>query len=156
MTSIDSYATTARHAESLFTDALDTWKNGLTVFAAPLQAIPGNGNLRNLPQFDAAEAVELQFKVVRRVIDVNHGYARQLAEATNTVSDAVRQHVEGLNSAVLEQLQSVSQASESAVDTLEESVRGTANKTVRVQREASQTVEKAEPDQRKAARDAAR
>jgi len=154
MTLTDSYTTTARRAESVLTDALDSWKNGLNALAAPLQSIPGNVNLGNIPRFDAADAVELQFKVVKRVVDVNYGYARQLAEASNTVSGAVRQHLEGLNSVVLEQLQSVSRATQSAVDTLEETVRDTADDAVRMQRDARQAAEKAE--RRKAARDAAR
>jgi tRNA uridine 5-carbamoylmethylation protein Kti12 len=145
MTLTHDYAATTRRAESVLTDALDNWKNGLNAITAPLQAFPSNGSLPTFPQFDAAEAVELQFQFVKRVVDVNYGYARQLAEATNTVTDAVRQHIEGLSSAVLEQLQSVSEATQSAVDTLEDSVRETADEA-----------EKAEREQRKAARDAAR
>jgi hypothetical protein len=150
------YNATTRRAESVLTDALDNWKNGLNAFTAPLQALPSAGSLPNFPQFDAAEAVELQFNFVKRVTDVNYGYARQLAEATNTVTDAVRQHLEGLNTAVLEQMQSVSQATQSVVDTLEDSVRENADEAERVQRETRQEAEKAERNERRNARNAAR
>jgi hypothetical protein len=145
MTLTHDYATTARRAESAVTDALDTWTSGFNAITAPFQALPSTGSFPTFPQFDAAEAVELQFKFVKRLTDVNYGYARQLAEVTNTVNGAVREHLEGLNTAVIEQLQSVSQITQSAVDTVEESVR-----------ESAAEAEKTERAQRKAARTAAR
>jgi len=154
MTLTQDYADTARRAESVFTDTLETWKNGLDAFTAPVQAfVPSTGTF---PQFDAAEAVELQFKFIKRVVEVNYEYARQLAEASNTVSGAVRQHIEGLSTAVFEQVQSVAEATQGVVEDLEESVRETADEVERVQREALQASEKVEREQRKQARNAAR
>jgi hypothetical protein len=153
MTLTQDYAATTRRAESVLTDALGFWKNGLNTFTAPLQAFPSTSTF---PQFDAAEAVELQFRFIKRVTDVNHGYATQLAEATNTVAGAVRQHIEGLNSAMFEQLQSVSEATQNAVGTLEASVRDTADETERVQRQARAEAEKAEREQQRQARKSAR
>jgi hypothetical protein len=92
MTQTHDFVTTTRRAESLFTEALDDWKNGLGALTAPFQALPSAGNF---PQFDAAEAVELQFNFIKRAVDVNYGYARQLAEATNTVTCAARERIEG-------------------------------------------------------------
>jgi hypothetical protein len=142
MTLTQDFAATTRRAESFLNDALDNWKNGLDAFSTPLQAFPTTGTF---PKFDAAEAVELQFKFIQRVVDVNYGYALKLAEATNTVTGAVREHIEGLNTAVFEQLQSVSEATQSVVENLEDSVRETADEA-----------EKAERDQRRQARNAAR
>jgi hypothetical protein len=153
MTLTHDYAATTRRAESVITDALDSWKNGLNAVTAPFQAFP---TARQFPKFDAVEAVELQFQFIQRVVEVNYGYARQLAEATNTVTDAVRQHIEGLNSAVIEQFQSVSEATQSAVEHLEESVRETADEVERSERAARQKAAKAEREQRKQARNAAR
>jgi hypothetical protein len=153
MTLTQDFAASTRRAESVLTEVLDSWKNGLNAFTTPLQAFPSTDSF---PRFDAAEAVELQFKFIKRITDVNYEYARQLADATNTVTGAVREHIDGLNSAMIEQFQSVSGVAQSAVDTFEDSVRQTADEVQRVQREAQQQVEKAERDQRRQARNAAR
>ena len=140
MTLTHHYAASTRRAESVFTEALETWKKGLDAVSGPLQALPTSGNF---PQFDAAKAVEQQFKFFQKVVDVNYGYAYQLAEATNTVTGAVRQHIEGLNTAMLEQIQSVSEAAQSGVEDLEESVRETADKAERAEREQHRQARKA-------------
>ncbi len=43
MTLTQDYAATARRAESIITEALDAWKNGLNAMTAPLQAFPTHG-----------------------------------------------------------------------------------------------------------------
>jgi ABC-type transporter Mla subunit MlaD len=164
MTLTHDYAEATRRAESVFSGALDTWRTGVNAFNAPMQAMPST---YAFPQFDAAEAVELQFKFINRVVNVNHEYAVQLAEAANTVAGAFRQHLEGLNTAVLEQFQGVSEATQTVIAELEDSVRETADEVERVQREAQegadqaarearQEAEKAEREQRRQARSAAR
>jgi len=80
--------------------------SSLNAVTVPLQAVPAAGTF---PHFDAAEALERQIRVVQQLVDVNAAYARQLAEATNTVADAVRQHLEGLNTVARQQVQSVSE-----------------------------------------------
>ena len=156
MTLTQDYLASTRRAGSVFTDTLDNWKSGLNAMTAPLQAFPATGSLPNFPQFDAAEAVELQFKFVKKVVEVNYDYALQLAGATNTVSGAVREHLEGLNTAVIEQMQTVSAISQSAVDTVAESVRANTDEALNTQREARQEAEKVEREERRAARSAAR
>jgi uncharacterized protein YoxC len=141
MTLTHDYAT--RRAESVFTDALDTWKNGFYAMSAPMQAFPTSVTF---PQFDVTDAVERQFKFIQKVVDVNYGYALQLAEASNTVAGAVRQHIEGLNAAFVEQVQGVSEVAQSTVESFEESVRETAEEVQRAQREARDQVEQVEQD----------
>jgi tRNA uridine 5-carbamoylmethylation protein Kti12 len=140
MTLTQDYAHTARRAESVFTDSLEAWKHGLDAFTAPVQALPRTAMF---PGFDAAEAVELQFTFIKRVLDVNYHYARQLAEATDTVAGAVLEHIEGLSTAVVEQVQGVAEATQNAVDTLEESVRETSDEIERLQHEARHRVDNA-------------
>ena len=132
MTLTHEYAANTRQAESVLTDALETWKNGLNTFTAPFQAVP---TTPQFPQFDVAEALERQVTFMQQVIDLNVGYARQLAEAANTVTGAVRRHVEGLNTAVLEQVQSVSEAGQGTVEALQGSVREAADQAEQEQRD---------------------
>ena len=153
MTLTNDYAANTRRAESVLTEALDSWKSGLKTLTAPLQAVPATPQL---PQFDFAEALERQVQSMQQVIDVNVRYARQLAEAANTVATAVRQHIEGLNTAVLAQVNSVSEATQSTVETLEESVRETADQAEQAQREQAEQAAQAEREQAEQAAQAER
>src|SRR3954451_17045061 len=141
MTITPDYTTPTRRAESVFTDALDAWRNGLYALTAPLQAFPTS---QTFPQFDLSEAVERQFKLIQKVVDVNHGYAVELAAASNTATGAVRKHIEGLNAALLEQVHSVSDLAQDSLANFEGSVRETADHFERVQRDAREQVEQAE------------
>lgn len=153
MTLSQDYAAATRRYESVITEALDTWKNGLNAMTAPLQAFPTTGHF---PAFDAAEAVERQIQLFQKVVDVNSGYARQLAEATNTVAGAVREHIEGLNSVFREQVQSVAEATQVRVGELEDTVRGTADEAVRLQREVQERTEQVQRAERKQTEEAER
>ena len=144
MTLPQDYADTARQLEAMFTDGLETWKSNLDFFAAPVQAFPSPGTFS---RFDAAEAVDLQFQFIKDVVDVNYEYARELAEATNTVTGAVRNHIEGLSTAVFAHAQGVAEATYSAVDTFEESVRVTTQEVERLQTEALAQAEKVAREQ---------
>jgi hypothetical protein len=141
MTLTHDDATTTRRAESVFTDALEAWRNGLYAMTAPLQAFPTSPTF---PQFDLSEAVERQFTFIQKLVDVNHGYAVELAQASNTVAGAVRKHIEGLNAAVLEQVQSASELAQGTVESFEESVRESSDEFTRAQREAREQVEQVE------------
>lgn len=140
MTFTQDYADNARLAEAVVTETLEAWKNGLDAFFGPLQAGPSIGAF---PRFDVAKAVELEFQFIKQLVDVNYAYARRLAEATNTVNGAVRNHIEGLNTAVYAQVQDVAEATQSAVDTLEGSVREAASEVERVWLEGVQKFEDA-------------
>jgi phage-related minor tail protein len=153
MTLTNDYTGNTRRAESVLTDALETWKNGLSTLTTPFKAVP---TTPTLPQFDVAEALERQVKFIQQVIDINVEYARQLASATDTVTGAVRQHIEGLNTVALEQVQSVSEVTQSSVEVLEESVRETADQAEQAQREAREQAEQAEREQREQAEKAER
>ena len=148
MTVTDTYAANTRRAESVFTNALDGWKNGLNSWTAPFQALPSTPQF---PQFDVAEILDQQVKVLQQFIDVNVEYARQLAEASNTVSGAVRQHIDGLSSVLLHQIQTVSETLQGTVETFEESVRETAEQAEQAQREQAEQAERAEREKRQQA-----
>jgi hypothetical protein len=134
MTVTYNYADTTRRAESYINEALDGWRSGLNNWIAPFQAVPA------IPQLDVVEAVERQTKVVQQFVDVNAEYFRQLAEAGNTVSGAVRQHFDGLSDVWYNQVQTVSEVAQGTVQTFEESVRDSAEQAEQAQRDqAKQT-----------------
>ncbi len=148
MTVTDNYAASTRGAESVLTNALDGWRNGLNSWTAPFQALTATPQF---PQFDVAEVLEQQVKVLQQFIDVNVEYARQLAEASNTVSGAVRQHIDGLSTVLLNQIQTVSETLQGTVETFEESVRETAEQAEQAQREQAEQAERAEREKRQQA-----
>jgi hypothetical protein len=104
-------ADTPRRAENLLTSTLESWKRGVSTVTDQFQAFPP---LNVLPQFDATEAVERQFAVLQRVVDLNHEYARSLAEVANTLTGVTRQQIDSVSSAVREQVQGVSDAAAGA------------------------------------------
>ena len=148
MTVTDNYAANTRRAESVLTNALDGWKNGLNSWTAPFQFLPATPQF---PQFDVAEVLEQQVKVLQQFIDVNVEYARQLAEAGNTVSGAVRQHIDGLSTVLFNQIQTVSETVQGTVETFEESVRDTAEQAEQTQREEAKQAEQEEREKRQQA-----
>ena len=150
MTVTDNYAANTRRAESVLTNALDGWRNGLNSWTAPFQTLPATPQF---PQFDVAEALEQQVKVLQQFIDVNVEYARQLAEASNTVSGAVRQHIDGLNTVAFNQIRTVSETLQGTVETFEESVRETAEQAEQAQREEAERAERAEREKRRQVRE---
>lgn len=136
MTVTYNYADTTRRAESYLTNALDGWRNGLSTWNAPFQAVPA------IPQFDVVEAVERQVKVLQQFVDVNVEYVRQLAEAGNTVNGAVRQHFDGLSDVWYNQVQNASEVAQGTVQTFEESVRDTAEQAEHAQREQAEKAQR--------------
>jgi hypothetical protein len=146
-------ADTPRRAENLLTSTLQSWKSGVSTVADQFRAFP---TLNTFPQFDATEAVERQFAVLKRVVDLNHEYARSLAEVANTLTGVTRQQIESVSSAVREQVQGVSDAARSGVDTLERTARDQAAQAERTEAERAEAGEEAEEAQRQQAREAAR
>ena len=120
MTVPTEYADTTRRAENLLASTLESWRSGVSTVTDQFRAFP---TLNTFPQFDATEAVEQQFAVIKRVVDLNHEYARSLAEVANTLTGVTRQQIDSVSSAVHEQVQGVSDAARSGVDTLERTAR---------------------------------
>jgi len=149
-TTSEDFAVNTRRAESTVTSALDSWKNGLNSVTNQFRAFPGVGNL---PRIDATEAVDRQFAFIQQIVELNHQYARQLAEVANTLTGATRQQIESVSGAVRDQVQTVSEAARGNVDKLEQTVRDTAEQAEQTQREAR---EQAEEAQRQQERDAVR
>src|SRR3954449_957863 len=106
------YADIPRRAENQLSSTLESWKSGVSTVADQFRAFPP---LTTFPQFDATEAVERQFAVLKRAVDLNHEYARSLAEVANTLTGVTRQQIESVSSAVREQVQGVSDAAAGAV-----------------------------------------
>jgi hypothetical protein len=138
-----------RRAENQLTSTLQSWKSGVSTVTDQFRAFP---TLTVLPQFDATNGVERQFAVLHRVVDLNHAYARSLAEVANTLTGVTRQQIESVGSAVREQVQGVSDAARSGVDTLER----TAREAAQAERAEAEAGEAAEEAQRQQAREAAR
>jgi hypothetical protein len=164
LTFTTDYADTTRRAENQLTSTLESWKSGLTTFTDQLRDFP---TVNAFPQFDATEAVERQFAFIRRVVDLNHQYARSLVEVANTLTGVTRQQLDSVSSAVRDQVQGASDVARSGVDTIERTARDQARQAERVEAEAREAAEeaerrqaqeaaKAERQQRKEARDQAR
>jgi hypothetical protein len=153
MTSPTDYAETARRVENAFTSTLDTWKNSLSSVTDQFRALP---SVPAVPQLDATEAVERQFAFIKQVVDLNHDYARKLAEVTNTLTGVTRQQFESVTSVVREQAQSFSDAARTGVDKVEQTVAEQADQAEKAEREARAEAARTERLNRKKAQDEAR
>ena len=85
MTSAIDFAAATRTTHDVLTTTLNTWKDGAKTVTDQFRAFPSVGTL---PQVDVTEAVERQFAFIQQVVDLNHQYARQLAEVANTLTGA--------------------------------------------------------------------
>ena len=117
MTSAIDYAATTRNAQTALTTTLDSWKDGVSTVTEQFRAFPTIGNL---PQVDVTEAVERQFAFIQQIVDLNHQYARQLAEVANTLTGATRSQLESVGSVVRDQVASISDVARSGADTVEQ------------------------------------
>jgi hypothetical protein len=142
-----------RGAENLLTGTLDSWQTGLTTVADLFRSF---APINVLPRLDATEAVDRQYAFIKQVVDLNHEYARSLAEAANTLTGVTRRQLDSASSAVRDQVQGVSDAARKGVDTLEQTVRAQARQAERVETEARERAEEAQRQQRQQARDQAR
>jgi F0F1-type ATP synthase membrane subunit b/b' len=153
MTSATDFAATTRNAQTAFTTTLDSWKDGLTSVADQFRAIPSVGTL---PQVDVTEAVERQFAFIQQIVDLNHQYARQLAEVANTLTGATRSQIESVGSVVRDQIASASDVARTGADKVEDAAREQADKAEQAEREQAREAAKAERQEQKQAADKAR
>lgn len=153
MTSTFDYAETARRVENAFTTTLDTWKSSLDTVTDQFR---GAQTPVAFPRLDATQAVERQFAFIQRVIDVNHDYARNLAEVANTLSGVTRQQIESVTSIVREHAQGLADATRTGVDGLERTVTEQADQAEAAEREARREAEAAEREARREAAKAER
>ena len=153
MTSATDFAATTRNAQTAFTTTLDSWKDGLTSVADQFRAIPSVGTL---PQVDVTEAVERQFAFIQQIVDLNHQYARQLAEVANTLTGATRSQIESVGSVVRDQIASASEVARTGADKVEDAAREQADKAEQAEREQAREAVKAERQEQKQAADKAR
>ena len=153
MTSATDFAATTRNAQTAFTTTLDSWKDGLTSVADQFRAIPSVGTL---PQVDVTEAVERQFAFIQQIVDLNHQYARQLAEVANTLTGATRSQIESVGSVVRDQITSASEVARTGADKVEDAAREQADKAEQAEREQAREAAKAERQEQKQAADKAR
>jgi len=145
MTSSIDYADTARRVENAFTSTLDTWKNSLNSVTDQFRALP---TVPAVPQLDVTEAVERQFAFIQQVVDLNHDYARKLAEVANTLTGVTRQQIESVTTVVRDRAQSLSEAARTSVDKVEQTVADQADQAEKVEREARAEAEKVEREAR--------
>jgi F0F1-type ATP synthase membrane subunit b/b' len=153
MTSATDFAATTRNAQTAFTTTLDSWKDGLASVANQFRAIPSVGTL---PQVDVTEAVERQFAFIQQIVDLNHQYARQLAEVANTLTGATRSQIESVGSVVRDQITSASEVARTGADKVEDAAREQADKAEQAEREQAREAAKAERQEQKQAADKAR
>ncbi len=153
MTSAIDYADATRKAGTAFTTTLESLKDSFSTATDQFRAIPTVGNL---PQIDVTEAVERQFAFIQQVIDLNHQYARQLAEVANTLTGVTRQQIESVTSVVRDQVETVAQAARTGSDTVEKAVREQADEVEQAERQKARDAAKAERQERKEADEKAR
>ena len=79
-----------------------------------------------VPQIDFTDAVDRQYAFIRRVLELNHQYARSLAEATNTLTGVTRSQFESVGSAMREQAQAVSGAAQRGLESVGQAARAQA------------------------------
>jgi hypothetical protein len=152
LTSAIDYAATTRNAQTALTTTLDRWKDGVSTVTEQFRAFPAIGNL---PQVDVTEAVERQFAFVQQIVDLNHQYARQLAEVANTLTGATRSQLESVGSVVRNQVASISDVARSGADTVEQAAQEQADRVEQAERQQARDAAKAERAEQKEARDKA-
>jgi hypothetical protein len=148
MTSAIDYTATTRNAQTLLTTTLDSWKDGLNSVTDQFRSFP---TLGDLPHIDVTEAVERQFAFIQQVVDLNHRYARQLAEVANTLSGVSRQQIESVGSVVRDQVKGVSEIARRGVNNVEQTVRDQADQADQAERQKAKEVAHAERLERKEA-----
>jgi hypothetical protein len=109
----------------------------------------------NLPQVDVTEAVERQFAFIQQIVDLNHQYARQLAEVANTLTGATRSQLESVGSVVRNQVASISDVARTGADTVEQAAQEQADQAEQAERQQARDAAKAERAERKEAHDKA-
>jgi hypothetical protein len=153
MTSAIDYAAATRTAQTALTSTLDSWKDGLNSVTDQFRALPTVGAF---PQVDVTGAVERQFAFIKRIVELNHQYARQLAEVADTLTGVTRSQIESVSSVVREQVTSVSELARTGADTVEQTVREQADEVEAAERQQARDAAKAERQARKEAHDKAR
>jgi hypothetical protein len=152
LTSATDYAAATRTAQTALTTTLDRWKDGVSTVTEQFRAFPTIGNL---PQVDVTEAVERQFAFVQQIVDLNHQYARQLAEVANTLTGATRSQLESVGSVVRNQVASISDVARTGADTVEQAAQEQADQAEQAERQQARDAAKAERAERKEAHDKA-
>jgi hypothetical protein len=152
LTSATDYAAATRTAQTALTTTLDRWKDGVSSVTEQFRAFPTIGNL---PQVDVTEAVERQFAFIQQIVDLNHQYARQLAEAANTLTGATRSQLESVGSVVRDQVASISDVARTGADTVEQAAQEQADQAEQAERQQARDAAKAERAERKEAHDKA-
>jgi hypothetical protein len=153
LTSAIDFAAATRSTRDAFTTTLNTWKDGTKTVTDQFRAFPTVGSL---PQVDVTEAVERQFAFIQQIVDLNHQYARQLAEVADTLTGATRQQIESVSSLVRDRVQSAAELTKNGVDTVEQTVREQADEAQEAARKQVREAAKAERLERKEAEDKAR
>jgi Ran GTPase-activating protein (RanGAP) involved in mRNA processing and transport len=153
MTSAIDYTAATRTVQTAFSTTLDRWKDGLNSVTDQFRALPVVGTL---PQVDATGAVERQFAFIQQIVDLNHRYARQLAEVANTLSGVTREQLESVTSVVRDQVETVSAVARQGVDTVEQTAREQADEVEQAERQQARAAAKAQREERKEAEEKAR
>ena len=131
MTAATDSTATASNAQAALTTTLDRWKDGVSSVTEQFRSLPTIGNL---PKVDLAEAVERQFAFIQRLVDLNHSYARQLAEVANTLTGVTRSQLESVGNVVRDEVTSGADVARTAADTAEEAARQEARDAAKAER----------------------
>jgi hypothetical protein len=153
LTSAIDYTAATRDAQTVLTTTLDRWKDGVNTVADQFRSFPTAGSL---PRVDVTEAVERQFAFIQQIVDLNHQYARQLAEVANSLVGVTRSQFESVGNVVRDQVGSISAVARNSADTVEQVVRDQADEAEQAERQQARDAAKAERQERKQAADEAR
>ena len=152
MTSAIDFAAATRTTRDALTTTLNTWKDGVKTVTDQFRVLPA---VASLPQVDVTDAVERQFAFIQQIVDLNHQYARQLAEVANTLTGATRSQLESVGSVVRNQVASISDVARTGADTVEQAAQEQADQAEQAERQQARDAAKAERAERKEAHDKA-
>jgi len=152
MTATTDFTAVTRNAQDVFATTLDSWKNGLSSLTDQFGTVP---TVAEFPKVDLTEAVERQFAFIQQIVDLNHQYARQLAEVANTLTGATRSQIESVGSVVRDQVATISDVARNSADTVEQAAQEQADQVEQAERQQAREAAKAERAERKEARDKA-
>jgi hypothetical protein len=144
----ERYRAAASQSASTIDKIADFWAQGSQRLTDRM--LPG------LPQVDLVPMVERYFEFVQRTVDISRDLTLKWAEATGTLSGAVREQAESVGGRVREQAESTRDFVHEQAGKAEQAARQQADQAEQAEKELAREARKAERDQARRAHDKAR
>ena len=144
----ERYRAAASQSASTVEKIADFWAQGSRRLTD--RVLPG------FPQVNLVPMVERYFEFVQRTVDISRDMTLKWAEATGTLSGAVREQAESVGGLVREQAESTREFVHEQAGKAEQAAREQADKAEQAEKELAREARKAEREQVKHAHDRAR